>query len=127
MATLFDKYGGFVMVSRIVMDFYDRVLDSDIAGPYFEDIDIRRQIDHQTKFIAQVMGGPAAYSNEMLRRVHSHLAIDRAAFNEVASLLEGTLCDHGLEADDVAAVMGEIHGRAHLIITAGWQDRPQHE
>lgn len=119
MATLFEKYGGFVTVSKIVMDFYDRVLDSDTAGPFFEDIDIRRQIDHQTKFIAQVMGGPAAYSNEMLRRVHAHLEIDRAAFDEVAGLLEATLCEHGLEADDVAKVMGEIHGRSHIIITVG--------
>ena len=116
---MFDKYGGFVTVSRIVMDFYDRILDSDTAGPFFENIDIRRQIDHQTKFIAQVMGGPAAYSNDMLQRVHAPLKIDRAAFNEVASLLEATLRDHGIETQDVNAVMSEIHGRAHIIITVG--------
>jgi truncated hemoglobin YjbI len=58
MATLFDKYGGFAMVSKIVMDFYDRVLESEIAGPFFDGIDMRRQIDHQTKFIAQILGAP---------------------------------------------------------------------
>ncbi|MCA8929186.1 MAG: group 1 truncated hemoglobin [Alphaproteobacteria bacterium] len=117
MASIFEKYGGFVTVSKIVMDFYDRVLDSDTAGPFFDDVDMRRQIDHQTKFIAQVMGGPAAYSNDALRRVHSHLAIDRAAFDEVAGLLEATLLEHGVDPEDVAAVMAEIHGRAHLVIT----------
>lgn len=117
MATLFEKYGGFVTVSKIVMDFYDRVLDSDTAGPFFEDIDMRRQIDHQTKFIAQAMGGPAAYSNDVLRRVHADLAIDREAFEEVASLLEATLLAHGIAAEDVAVVMGEIYGRSHLIVT----------
>lgn len=57
MATMFDRYGGFTSVSKIVMSFYDKVLDSETVGPYFEDIDMKALIDHQTKFIAQVMGG----------------------------------------------------------------------
>jgi hemoglobin len=48
MATTFDKYGGFSTVSRVVMTFYDKVLDNDTVGPYFDDIDMPRQIDHQT-------------------------------------------------------------------------------
>ena len=43
--TLFDKYGGFATVSKVVMSFYDRVLDSDQIGEYFEDIDMKRLID----------------------------------------------------------------------------------
>jgi hemoglobin len=41
------------------MAFYDRVLNSDVIGAYFDDIDMRQLIDHQTKFISQGMGGPA--------------------------------------------------------------------
>ncbi len=118
MATLFQKYGGFSTVSKVVLDFYDKVLDSDTVGPFFDDIDMRRQIDHQTKFIAQVMGGPASYSNDVLQRVYAGLHIDRAAFDEVAGLLEGTLRQHGIEPEDIVAIMQEIHGRAHIIITS---------
>lgn len=58
--SMFERYGGFAKLSK-VMAFYDRVLDSDVIGDFFEGVDMRRLIDHQTKFISQVMGGPAAY------------------------------------------------------------------
>jgi hypothetical protein len=53
-SSLFEKYGGFAAISKIVMDFYGRVLDSDEIGHFFDDVEMGRQIDHQTKFIAQV-------------------------------------------------------------------------
>lgn len=59
--SLFEKYGGFAQISKVVMVFYDKVLDPDLVGPFFDNIDMRRQIDHQTQFIASVMGGPASY------------------------------------------------------------------
>lgn len=56
MATMFERYGGFANVSKIVMSFYDKVLDSDVIGDYFEDVDMWALIDHQTKFIAPPAG-----------------------------------------------------------------------
>jgi len=46
MSSLFELYGGFASVSKIVMAFYDKILDSDIAGPYFDDVDMKALIDH---------------------------------------------------------------------------------
>ena len=43
--SLFEKYGGFKTVSKIVMDFYEMALDSDQIGDYFENIDMGRLID----------------------------------------------------------------------------------
>jgi hemoglobin len=40
--------GGFAKVRLLVSEFYDRVLDSDTLAPYFDGIDMRRLIDHQT-------------------------------------------------------------------------------
>jgi len=71
--SMFERYGGFSVVSRIVSSFYDRVLDSDNLAPYFEGTDMRRQIDHQSKFISSLMGGPASYSNDQLERSHERL------------------------------------------------------
>jgi len=116
MTTIFEKYGGFSTISRIVMDFYGRVLDSEIAAPYFDEIDMARLMDHQTKFIAQVMGGPAAYSDEALQRVHAGRGIDRTAFDEVADLLSQTLSDHGVQREDVAYVRAHIDEKARFII-----------
>lgn len=114
---LFDRIGGFGHVSRIVMDFYDRVLDDDRLAPWFETTDMATLVDHQTKFVASLMGGPAAYADETLRRVHARLGIDREAFDAMKHCLAGALGDHGMADDDVDAVMEEIERCAPLIVT----------
>lgn len=118
MATsLFEKYGGFSSVSKIVSGFYDKVLDSDTIGPYFDNVDMRQQIDHQTKFIASLMGGPASYSDDALRKVHEGHNIDQSAYDEMATLLRETLEEFDIQDDDVDQVMNEIAARANLVIT----------
>lgn len=116
MATLFEKYGGFAAVSRIVMSFYDSVLDSDEVGDYFEDVDMKRLIDHQTKFIASIMGGPASFTDDMLKRVHARLEISREDFNEVARLLSESLREHGVEEQDVSTIIRAVEDRSPVII-----------
>ena len=114
--TLYDKYGGFAAISRVVMDFYDRLLDSESVGDYFDNVDMKRLIDHQTKFIAYLLGGPADYTGERLEQLHSHLKIGGADFDEMKEILDGTLEDHGFEEGDRKAVMGEIEARRGLIV-----------
>lgn len=114
--SLFQRYGGFSQVSRIVMSFYDKVLDSPVSSPYFANTDMRRLVDHQTKFIAQIMGGPASYTNEQLERVHAHLGITEEAFYETMLLLSETLEDFGFEDDDVKTVEKEMMDRKNYIV-----------
>jgi len=116
-ATMFDRYGGFASVSKIVMAFYDRVLDSDVVGFYFEDTDMKALIDHQTKFISSLMGGPASYSADVLRRVHAGLDIDRRAFDEVVALLVETLEDFEIDPDDIDEIRQAMESRAPVIVT----------
>ncbi len=118
MSTMFERYGGFAAVSKVVMAFYEKVLDSDVAGPYFEDVDMKSLIDHQTKFVAQVMGGPAEYNDEVLRTVHAKHKIDKEAFDEVAGLMKETLRDFEFDPADISEVMRQITSRAVFIISA---------
>lgn len=116
-STVFERYGGFAKISRIVSAFYDRVLDSAVAGPYFAHTDMRRQIDHQTKFISTLMGGPASYGDEHLERVHAGHEITNRAFDEVVTLLQETLEDHGVEDHDVRQICEAFQGRRRIIVT----------
>lgn len=118
MTTMFERYGGFGNVSKIVMAFYDKVLDSDIAGPYFENSDVRSLIDHQTKFIAQVMGGPVSYTNEKLLSVHAKHQITREAFDEVTALMRDTLEDFELDDSDVKEIIYNINSRMPYIVVS---------
>ncbi|MDH4142956.1 MAG: group 1 truncated hemoglobin [Chloroflexota bacterium] len=115
--SVLERYGGFPFLSRVVMAFYDKVLDSDVLAPYFEDVDMRRLIDHQTKFMAFLMGGPASYTNEHLGNVHAHLGIDRPSFDVMVATMQETLEDFEMEEADVATVLHGLHSRAPWIIT----------
>lgn len=116
MATMFERYGGFASVSRIVSEFYDRALDSPTLSPYFEGTDMKRLIDHQTKFIASLMGGPASYTNDRLQRIHEPLNITDPAFREVVALLRETFEDFDVEDGDIAAVESELLSRKAYIV-----------
>lgn len=116
MSTIFERCGGFARVRKIVSGFYDKALASPVLSPYFADTDMRALIDHQSQFIAQVMGGPVHYSPDQLERAHSRLGIDGAAFAEAAELLEEALEDAGVEPDDAAAVMAEVRRLERVIV-----------
>ena len=115
--SIFNRYGGFASVSRVVSDFYGHARESKILSPYFEGVDMRRLIDHQTKFVAFMMGGPASFSDEHIQRVHDHLGIDEEAFQEMATLLRFTLEDHDFDETDIALVLGEVVARKQFVIT----------
>jgi hemoglobin len=115
--TVFERYGGFATFSKIVSSFYDAVLESPVTRPHFASVDMRRLIDHQTKFIASATGGPASYSCEHIRRVHASLGIDQAAFAAALAMFRKTLQDFGMSDADVQQVCREILAREHLIVT----------
>ncbi|MEO1889148.1 MAG: group 1 truncated hemoglobin [Cycloclasticus sp.] len=105
MESLYNKYGGFETVSKVVHSFYDKVLVSDTFKPYFEDVDTQRVIDHQTKFFCDIMGGPVAFEGKTLAEIHVGMEIKDSAYAELSELLEETLEDHGLDDTDVKTLL----------------------
>lgn len=104
-------------MSKVVMSFYDKILSSPVTSPYFNGVDMRNLIDHQTRFITTVMGGPASYTNEHLERKHARHRITEAAFNEAVTLLKETLEDYDFEDEDVQVVMDELTSRKNYIVS----------
>lgn len=113
---LFERHGGFAAVRRIVSAFYERMLESRRLAPYFAQTDIRRLIDHQTRFITQVMGGPASLPDRQLERAHAGLGVTTAEFAEMVELLRLTLDEAGLAPADIEQVLGEVRRRERLIV-----------
>jgi len=117
MTSIFHRYGGFSSARRIVSDFYDRVLDDPTLSTFFEGVDMPALIEHQTKFIMMVTGGPADVPNEQLRRAHSQLSISSSDFARIVGLLTETLEDHNMQPEDVAVVIGAVKDREAFIVT----------
>lgn len=116
MSSTFQKYGGFSAVSRVVMDFYEKVLDSDVVGHHFEDVDMPRLMDHQTKFVSSLMGGPAAMDDGRLEHVHRNLDISQEEFDEIVSLLSEAMQQNGMAEDDISSVAEAFEEKRHLIL-----------
>jgi hemoglobin len=116
--TSFERAGGFATVRLVVSTFYDLVLESPDLSPYFEHIEMRRLIDHQTRFISAVMGGPAAYTDDHLARVHAPLGITQEHFEAAVALLREAMEDHGVQAADIDDVEREVRRREPAIVSA---------
>lgn len=121
--TLFENYGGFASVSKIVSAFYDKVLDSERLSRFFLKVDMRRLIDHQTKFIASIMGGPASFSDDALYRAHSNLGITKEDFDEAVELLIETLEDFDVTDEDVEHLRQIVLRAESLIVTPAMRPR----
>jgi len=115
--TIFERYGGFATASKVVMAFYEKILDSDITGPYFDDVDMPRLMDHQTKFVASVMGGPASYTDEMLKQLHRRLNVTDEAFDEMATIFRDTLVEFSMAEEDIETMTREILSRRGVIVS----------
>ena len=117
--SMFERYGGFASISKVVLSFYERVLDSDQLAPFFDGVDMRHLVDHQTKFIATIMGGPTSYTDAALQQVHAHLNIDQATFSESVKLMGETLTEFEFEPDDIAAIVRGMREKERFIESSG--------
>lgn len=113
--SLFDKYGGFSTVSKIVLALYDRLLDDDDVGPFFDDVDLPRLIDHQTKFVSSLMGGPASFSDDHIERAHRNMDIENHHFDRLKEIVSDVLTDFGVDDADIASIVAEFESRRALL------------
>lgn len=116
--TIYERVGGFASVRRVVSAFYDRALESELIAHHFEQIEMPRLIDHQTRFISFLMGGPASYTDEHIEHVHAKLGITLEEFDEMVELLTETLEDFDFGSEDVARIGQELRKREPVIVTA---------
>ena len=114
--TPYEKYGGFSTVSRIVMRLYDKLLDDDDVGPFFDDVDMPKLIDHQTKFVSSLMGGPASFSDTHIANAHKGLTIHDDHFDRLKELIQETLDEFSVDPEDAAAVLGAFEARRGLLV-----------
>lgn len=115
--TLFEKYGGYETVSKLVAIFYEKVLADDELVHYFENIDMERLMAHQTVFMGMMLGGSAnQYTGRDLKSAHQSLKITSHHFNLVAGHLQSTLLECGVENQDVETIIAAVGSvRADII------------
>ena len=116
--SLYDQLGGFSAVRRLVSDFYDRVLEEDDLAPFFKDTDMAHLIDHQTKFWTTLLGGPASYTTDQLRKIHATMGIKDRHFDLVAELVAETLEDHDIDEQHARSFVENLANYRSCIVIA---------
>lgn len=115
--TLFEKYGRFSSFQQLTRDFYTKVLDSQQLKHYFISVDMERLIDHQTRFLCYVLGGPKYnFDEKALVQAHANLGISHSEFDEVVELLSETLEDAGVQSEDLKTIVHMLESyRGHIV------------
>ena len=96
-ASLFQKYGGFAKVSRVVLTFYDKVLDSDQIGPFFDDIDMSRMVDRNLETLRELALRMGSLAEAILAK-----SLRALAARDVALCREVQIDDLEIDRLDVA-------------------------
>lgn len=115
--TLFNKYGGYATLTRVVEDCYAKAYESDVLAPYFDGADMRELVKRQTEFLGSLMGGPQSYSNQELRRIHRHFDITDTAFSTMMKLMRESLEHARFEDPDIEFIMDKMRRRRRYVVT----------
>ena len=105
--SLYEQLGGQPAVDAAVDVFYRKVLTDDRVSPFFDDVDMDRQIAKQKAFLTMVFGGPVAYSGKDMRAGHAHLVargLNDSHVDAVVELLGESLREVGAPENLIAKV-----------------------
>ena len=120
--TLYDWLGGIDALNRLTTRFYEHVNDDPLLAPVFAHMDAGHA-GHVAAFLAEVLGGPAAYSQEhgghphMIRQHLSRHLTQEKRRRWVALLLE-TADELGMPDDPEfrSALVGYLEWGSRLAV-----------
>jgi hypothetical protein len=84
--------------------FLPQVLADPLLAPYFDDVDMDRQVAKQAAFLTMALDGPDRYTGRDPRTAHAGLAgLTDEHVDRVIGHLAQTLRELGVAEDDIAA------------------------
>ncbi len=90
--SLFDKYGGVPMATKMVSKLTERWLANPILRRYLEGMSKEALLRHQIAVVAYIMGKPVTpYDTAAMRAAHQPLNISAHAYEEMVTLLRQVL------------------------------------
>lgn len=108
--SLYEQIGGQPAVDAAVDIFYRKMLSDDRVSPFFDDVDMDKQIAKQKGFLTFAFGGPNAYTGKSMREGHKHLikrGLNDTHVDIVIEHLGATLKELGV-ADNLIAQVADI-------------------
>jgi hemoglobin len=116
MTSLYERVGGAATVTRLVDEFYARVLTDPDLAPTFARTSMAKLTRMQREFFTTALGGPETYSGLSLREAHQGHGITERQFARFAEHLLATLHDVLTDPDDVDAAMSRLTQHADDVV-----------
>ncbi|MFC7021242.1 MULTISPECIES: truncated hemoglobin [Haloarcula] len=106
--TLYERLGEREGIRAVVDDFYDRLVEDDDLGQFFESADMELLRRTQTDFLCEAAGGPETYDAAPVREAHLHVPFTPAHIQRAVKLLQESLDAFDVPDDDAAAVVEAV-------------------
>jgi hemoglobin len=106
--TLYDRLGGHDGIRAVVDDFYDRLVNDEELGPFFEDADMEALRRTQTDFLCEAAGGPETYDAAPVREAHLDVPFTAEHIQRAVELLYESLDAFDVPEEDAEAVVGAV-------------------
>ena len=106
--TLYDRLGGHDGIRAVVDDFYDRLVEDEELGPFFEEADMDLLRRTQTDFLCEAAGGPETYDAAPVREAHLHVPFTPEHIQRAVELLEESLDAFDVPEEDAQTVVNAV-------------------
>jgi hemoglobin len=116
--SLYYAIGGRAALVAAVDNFFARLLDDPVLGPFFPNgVDVKHR-SFVVTFLGEALGGPERYHGQGLGKAHGHLGITDALFDLTAGHLDATLDELGVPRGLVDRIIGVVAGLRPTLVTA---------
>jgi truncated hemoglobin YjbI/predicted pyridoxine 5'-phosphate oxidase superfamily flavin-nucleotide-binding protein len=112
---LYDRIGGDQAMDIAVDLFHRKLLEDDLVGRFFDDVDIAAQRLEQKSFLAMAFGGPYQYSGVDLRKLHE-MGLEAQHFDRISAILKETLEELKIGASEIEDVLQVIETTRETIL-----------
>lgn len=102
---LYERVGGDRAMEQAVEVFYRKVLEDELVGRFFEDVDMEAQRLKQKSFMAMAFGGPYRYTSQDMREAHRQLVeklgLTDSHFDRVMAIFRASVQELGLPDPEI--------------------------
>ncbi|KPC74632.1 hypothetical protein ADL26_09295 [Thermoactinomyces vulgaris] len=116
-STLYERLGGEELITIVINEFYDRMLEDDRVNHHFIGVNMDVLKRHQvTYFMSYALGGPMHYEGNTLRKAHSGLNITSEEYEIAIKHLNSALRKNQIALEDIARIEAFLRSvKPHII------------
>jgi hemoglobin len=106
--SLYDRLGGKEKIEQMVGDFYSSIMDDDSINHFFKEVDMDRQINHQTNFLSFVTDGPNHYTGRTIAKAHEGVNATSQHFDSIIDHLRNTMEKHQINESEIESLLQNL-------------------